>query len=118
MFKYLIVFMFLTMFPFGFAQAQTAGEKIKSLAYCLTEQDAKELSRIVALQGLEGYIEYMSAQGNVCFDSRLTQNPPVTVTLMTKVWSFTRLDGVVFDVWTARDSRGRTGWMWFPVREV
>ncbi len=120
MIKNLIAALALTIFTItavpASAQEATAGSTWWAVAYCTTEASAKVLSRRMIEAGPPGYNEVMRTNGVSCWDSRLSVNVPVPhVMVLEKVWRVVTFTGQVFDFWTATDTEGLMGWVWFEV---
>ncbi len=100
------------------AQVAKAYETWQAAAYCLGEEDAELLSRMMAEQGGDGYVEVMHAEGVKCWDSRLLKDIITPyVKLLEKQWSVTTSIGQKFDFWTAVSQDGTLGWVWFEIED-
>ncbi len=108
----------------GASLAQAPGEIQPGItglfgAYCKDEVSARTLSAIVTRDGDQGYVKFVSANGNECYDNRLQDGVlNIRVTLREKVWTVHHANGNIFEFWTAADSIGDLGYIWFRVYPV
>ena len=84
-------------------------------SYCTNEESARTLSNAMAREGVIGYDKVLKAQDNNCYHSSIHRITTPRVILVEPVWRVTTPENEVWEFWTAKDSRGDLGWVWFIV---
>ncbi len=96
-----------------------AGTPLITGAYCKDEESAKRLSAEVARGGNVGYVRFIQADGNLCYDDRYVSGVNrIRVILTEKVWVVHHAAGELYEFWTAADASGDLGYIWFRVSPV
>lgn len=82
-------------------------------AYCTDEESALQLAKAMVDGGAVGYGVEIMASETRCYDVVALNRPRPTVILLEQQWRIVTLDGQAVDFWTAVDTRGNVGWVWF-----
>lgn len=117
--KWILLSGFLTLSMCGTAAfAINSGDKATVVGYCILEEHARSLSRVVHEAGDRGYDLYMLGQ-NSCYDARMHEGvDKITVTFVRKLLETTHKDGRVFEFWKVQDARGQEAYSWAKKPDV